>query len=68
MDAEPKKEGLELLSDEFCAAMALAALSRVKALAFAARIEENLQKYPDLDPDKRKAFERARDWLRMSYP
>lgn len=60
------QDGQDQLSDEFMAAAALASLDRVKAHAFAARIDENLRKYSDLPPGKRRAFEQTRDWLRES--
>jgi hypothetical protein len=58
------KKGLDVLSDEFCAAAALAALSKSTAQEFADRIDANLKKYPNINPEKRQAFEQTRDWLR----
>jgi hypothetical protein len=58
------KDELDLLSNEFMAAVAQASLHRGTAETLANRIDENLRKYPDLNPEKRKAFERTRDWLR----
>lgn len=63
---DEKRDAMDLLSDEFMAAAAMAALSRKEAEAFANRIDENLRKYPDINPEKRKAFEQTRDWLRYA--